>query len=264
MKTPIDKMVDRFLSWKLPEDFYPDAGISFDHEHGKKWGMPTGTNLLHAEQAKAMFEHCAKEAIEREGEKVHRQQIEADRGIAFRDRDMAHKQLAAKDAENAALRAEVAEWKAACEQKEALLAPTKLALQVLQRENLALRQELEEECAKTIHSCHDNCTNSDCVNRRLREELEAMKAQGDPVAYLVLFENSDKLLEFTKGNYIHGAKVEHIPLYAHPAPIPKGYALVPIEPTEAMIGTGLRYLHHNSQTNLWAAYRGMVETAQVE
>jgi len=41
---------------------------------------------------------------EREGEKVHRQQIEADRDIAFRDRDMAHKQLAAKDAEIAELR----------------------------------------------------------------------------------------------------------------------------------------------------------------
>ena len=38
----------------------------------------------------------------------------------------------------------------------------------------------------------------------------------EPVAYLVLFENSGKLLEFKKGNYIHGAKVEHIPLYVKP------------------------------------------------
>jgi hypothetical protein len=38
--------------------------------------------------------------------------------------------------------------------------------------------------------------------------------QGEPVAYLVLFENSGKLLEFNKANYIHNAKVEHIPLYA--------------------------------------------------
>lgn len=28
-KTMIDKMVDRFLCWKLPKDFAPDAGISF-------------------------------------------------------------------------------------------------------------------------------------------------------------------------------------------------------------------------------------------
>lgn len=53
-------MVSRFLGWKLPEDFAPDAGISFDSEYGKRWGMPTGTNLLHAEQAKAMFMHCLK------------------------------------------------------------------------------------------------------------------------------------------------------------------------------------------------------------
>ena len=64
MKTPIDKMVDRFLGWKLPEDFYFDAGISFDREYGKKWGMPMGANLLHGGQAKTMFEYCAKEAIE--------------------------------------------------------------------------------------------------------------------------------------------------------------------------------------------------------
>jgi hypothetical protein len=38
----------------------------------------------------------------------------------------------------------------------------------------------------------------------------------EPVAYLVLFEGAGKLLEFTKGNYLHGAKVEHIPLYTHP------------------------------------------------
>jgi hypothetical protein len=37
--------------------------------------------------------------------------------------------------------------------------------------------------------------------------------QGEIVAYLVLFEGAGKLLEFTKGNYIHGAKVEHVPLY---------------------------------------------------
>ena len=38
----------------------------------------------------------------------------------------------------------------------------------------------------------------------------------EPVAYLVLFEGAGKLLEFKKGNYLHGAKVEHIPLYTTP------------------------------------------------
>jgi hypothetical protein len=50
-------MVDAFLGWKLPTDFSPDAGISFDSEYEKKWGMPTGTNLLHAGQARQMVEH---------------------------------------------------------------------------------------------------------------------------------------------------------------------------------------------------------------
>jgi hypothetical protein len=51
-------MVNRFLSWKLPKDFGPDAGISFTPYHpydSPHW--PSGTNLLHAGQAKEMLEH---------------------------------------------------------------------------------------------------------------------------------------------------------------------------------------------------------------
>ena len=57
----VQHMVNRFLGWKLPQDFAPDAGISFDKSYVDKWGMPTGTNLLHAGQAKEMFEYCLKE-----------------------------------------------------------------------------------------------------------------------------------------------------------------------------------------------------------
>ena len=54
-------MVDRFLCWKLPKDFGPDAGISFkpygDYGHDDhRW--PIGTNLLTAPQAEEMFRHC--------------------------------------------------------------------------------------------------------------------------------------------------------------------------------------------------------------
>ena len=63
----IDKMVDRFLGWKLPKDFGPDAGISFKptkpyegDELGNSW-WPVGTNLLTADQARQMFEHCMAE-----------------------------------------------------------------------------------------------------------------------------------------------------------------------------------------------------------
>lgn len=61
----VDAMVNRFLGWKLPEDFHPDCGITFkresDYEHpefGRTKFEPTGTNLFHAGQAKAMFEHA--------------------------------------------------------------------------------------------------------------------------------------------------------------------------------------------------------------
>ena len=50
----LNAAVDRFLSWKLPKDFAPDGGISFDH---KKLG-PTGTNLFDAIQAKEMFSYA--------------------------------------------------------------------------------------------------------------------------------------------------------------------------------------------------------------
>lgn len=58
-KKMIDKMVDRFLCWKLPADFAPDCGISFDSHNGQC--EPVGTNLFTAEQAKRMFEHVTAE-----------------------------------------------------------------------------------------------------------------------------------------------------------------------------------------------------------
>jgi hypothetical protein len=58
----IKHMVDRFLSWRLPESFTPDAGINFDpvvnkgtpfeHRH-----QPVGTNLFSATEAEAMVRH---------------------------------------------------------------------------------------------------------------------------------------------------------------------------------------------------------------
>lgn len=66
-----EEMVSRFLSWKLPEDFHPDAGISFSPhynvEYNAKLGLPPqrhdpiGTNLLTATQARAMLEHVLAE-----------------------------------------------------------------------------------------------------------------------------------------------------------------------------------------------------------
>lgn len=58
-----DEMVTRFLGWKLPADFSPDAGITFKRVYneqspfGPQNHEPTGTNLLSGEQARAMLEH---------------------------------------------------------------------------------------------------------------------------------------------------------------------------------------------------------------
>lgn len=52
-----EQMVGRFLSWPLPADLSPDCCITFTRSPHP--GMsPTGTNLLHFGQAKAMLEHC--------------------------------------------------------------------------------------------------------------------------------------------------------------------------------------------------------------
>ena len=63
-KTMIDKMVDSFLGWKLPEDFVPDAGISFlpMGEHSSHF-WPIGTNLLTDDQARAMVKHMLADAL---------------------------------------------------------------------------------------------------------------------------------------------------------------------------------------------------------
>jgi len=57
-----EEMVGRFLGWKLPKDFHPDAGISFtpydppEYPQMREQCWPIGTNLLTAVQARAMLE----------------------------------------------------------------------------------------------------------------------------------------------------------------------------------------------------------------
>lgn len=63
----IKHMVNRFLMWRLPEPWHPDAGISFtpefNVEYNAKQGKPpqrhepTGTNLFDYTQAEAMVRH---------------------------------------------------------------------------------------------------------------------------------------------------------------------------------------------------------------
>jgi hypothetical protein len=52
-------MVDRFLGWRLPKDFNPDAGISYTRPNYEPNvdATPSGTNLFDASQAAAMVRH---------------------------------------------------------------------------------------------------------------------------------------------------------------------------------------------------------------
>lgn len=58
----IKYMIDRFLSWKLPDDFSPDAGISFkkffnEHLPKPQKHEPWGTNLFDCTQAEIMVRY---------------------------------------------------------------------------------------------------------------------------------------------------------------------------------------------------------------
>ena len=67
----IEKAAEKFLCWKLPENFSPDCGISFksesDFNHpefGRHKFEPVGTNLFNFEQAKAMMAFCLDELLD--------------------------------------------------------------------------------------------------------------------------------------------------------------------------------------------------------
>src|SRR5690242_15530909 len=58
----IKHMVDRFLGWRLPENFTPDAGISFERTYNEHTPYPMkhepiGTNLFDAQQAEQMVRY---------------------------------------------------------------------------------------------------------------------------------------------------------------------------------------------------------------
>ncbi len=71
----IDTLVDRFLRWRLPADFSPDAGIEFkkpselfpEMENADEIHWPVGTNLLDANEAKAMLEYVLTRDVEEGG-----------------------------------------------------------------------------------------------------------------------------------------------------------------------------------------------------
>lgn len=68
----VERMVQRFLGWRLPEDFHPDDGISFEplgnkgHATAEYKRQPSGTNLFNYEQATKMVRYMTRDEDERE------------------------------------------------------------------------------------------------------------------------------------------------------------------------------------------------------
>ena len=61
----IKEVANRFLGWKLPKDFSPDCGISFDKKH-----EPVGTNLFTATQAEEMVRFILTDTLLSERQKI--------------------------------------------------------------------------------------------------------------------------------------------------------------------------------------------------
>lgn len=85
----IQHMVERFLAWKLPDDFNPDGGVSFtptfnDHLPTPMRHEPTGTNLLTYTQAEGMVRHML-EGLEPASTMTIDQRIDAAAQVVFAD-----------------------------------------------------------------------------------------------------------------------------------------------------------------------------------
>lgn len=63
VKPDLSDIVNRFLSWRLPDDFTPDCGIEFKPIQHPSNPWPIGTNLLNAEQAEKMLLHVLEDVI---------------------------------------------------------------------------------------------------------------------------------------------------------------------------------------------------------
>ena len=93
-KTPIEtlkqQMVDNFLGWRIPRDFCPDNGVSFNPDKCVSFGgMPIGSNLFTYEQAREMVDFMLT-GVNREEE--HRKSVEAVKGMQKSFEELGRKQ----------------------------------------------------------------------------------------------------------------------------------------------------------------------------
>lgn len=108
-----------------------------------------------------------------------------------------------------------------------------------------------------LRDAADACTPSP-LQDLLRRAADAVDGEQKPAAWVSdnviplrgLKDNHPAILTATK------CLENPIPLYTHPAPIPDGMVLVPVEPTDAMINAGIELAMHVklSSSYTWPDY----------
>lgn len=107
----------------------------------------------------------------------------------------------------------------------------------------AMKQALEALEAR----CGTNADERKKVIPNLRAAIEEMD-QAEPIAWM--YEDSETYHFTNLKSYSELFK--SIPLYIHPAPAPKGWQLVPVEPTDHMRTEGREtYRNDGDELNIW-------------
>jgi hypothetical protein len=84
----IKSSVDKFLAWKLPAGVPTRMGMTLGEAIDAK-ANPIGTHLLTADQAREMFTHCLKEALQKHAVEIRNNTLdEAAQEMAPMLRDM--------------------------------------------------------------------------------------------------------------------------------------------------------------------------------
>jgi len=131
----------------------------------------------------------------------------------------------------------------------------------LSRESIEMRPILtDDEILAVLGEDKDNdpelCSDVLEDARAVIAAYEAKLREQEPVAWrkLLCFENGANEYKFSSVNVLKDGD----PLYLHPAPIPEGYVLVPIEPTKEMISA--------MQSSGWMPgnYKAMLAAARSE
>ena len=96
------------------------------------------------------------------------------------------------------------------------------------------------------------------IARAIEAKIETKLREQEPFGYYWNFKDMEEGI-ITGQHFVEGEAEEqgYIPLFEHPAPIPEGYQLVPIEPTEAMVHAGQEIAHDLITANCCKSINGL-------